>query len=154
MARTQKLGPVTIEANLTPLVDVVFLLIVFFVLVAQLTNAEHFELNLPTVQNAETIEIPADGKITISVIPRHMQGQLGGAYRVGVRTFAGSEPGIAALTDLIQTLRARDVDLVAVIRAARDERYQNVHPVIAACSLAGVMQVDLVTAPEAEELAP
>jgi len=46
-----------VHANLTPLIDVTFLLIVFFVLVAQITNSQIVdEIDLPEPDEAVSIE--------------------------------------------------------------------------------------------------
>ena len=37
-----------VQANLTPMIDVTFLLIVFFVLVSQIVEVENVDLDLPT----------------------------------------------------------------------------------------------------------
>ena len=45
----RRTGPPGIHANLTPMIDVTFLLIVFFVVVSQIVEAEHVELELPVL---------------------------------------------------------------------------------------------------------
>ena len=44
MPRIHKRGPAEIHANLTPMIDVTFLLIVFFVLVSQIVEVENVEI--------------------------------------------------------------------------------------------------------------
>ena len=46
MRRLFKAGPHSIHANLTPLIDVTFLLIVFFMLVLQITDLDHVDMAL------------------------------------------------------------------------------------------------------------
>ena len=53
--RTRRKPPPTqVEANLTSMIDVVFLLIVFFILVSQVVNREAEPLDLPEVPDAAT----------------------------------------------------------------------------------------------------
>ena len=40
MTRAFARGPASIEANLTPMIDIVFLLVVFFVLVSQIVDLD------------------------------------------------------------------------------------------------------------------
>ena len=47
-------GPAQAQANITPMIDVVFLLIVFFVLVSQIVDLESVDLDLPTPEHAAT----------------------------------------------------------------------------------------------------
>ena len=47
MSSVFKRGNAKIEANLTPMIDVTFLLIVFFVLVSQIVEVENVPMSLP-----------------------------------------------------------------------------------------------------------
>ncbi|TVQ32695.1 MAG: biopolymer transporter ExbD [Phycisphaeraceae bacterium] len=151
MSRVYRRGPARIEANLTPLVDVVFLLIIFFVLVAQITKAERLRLTLPWVADAQTEPTPRDSRIVINVLPEgHTEDgrTLTGGFRVGVQTFAAGEEGVAALTELLAQMRSRDPNLEALVRADRVESYGRVHPAVRACRDAGIARINLVTEPE------
>ena len=44
MSTVYRRGPAAIEANLTPMIDMTFLLIVFFVLVSQISELEVVEM--------------------------------------------------------------------------------------------------------------
>ena len=50
MSRIHKRGTAELHANLTPMIDVTFLLIVFFVLVSQIVEVENVELKLPELE--------------------------------------------------------------------------------------------------------
>jgi biopolymer transport protein ExbD len=68
-SRIHSRGPAHIEAQLTPLIDMAFLLIVFFVLVSQVTGAEFVEMALPKpASNAAKRPGDAD-RIVLNVIP-------------------------------------------------------------------------------------
>ena len=149
MSRVYPRGPVRIGSNMTPMVDIVFQLIVFFVLVAHISSAEHVELTLSRLTDARTAEPPREGRIVINVLPAAPDDPAGPAlYRVGVRTFDGSAEGLGALTELLQLAQARDPSVEALVRAARTAPYARVRPALQACADAGVTRTNLVVEPE------
>ncbi len=48
------------EMDMTPMIDVVFLLIIFFMIITDMTQKELEDLKLPTAENADTDEPPPD----------------------------------------------------------------------------------------------
>ncbi|MCB9846806.1 MAG: biopolymer transporter ExbD [Phycisphaeraceae bacterium] len=133
------------DSSLTPLVDVTFLLIVFFVVVAHLSSNERIPMPLSRVESAETAPDKLQRRVVINVIPAERRSSMGGDYLVGVRTFGSGDADLARLRDLLATRRASQPDAAAVIRAARTEPYERIHPVLEACRLAGMTDVRLVT---------
>jgi len=80
--------------DLTPMIDVVFLLIVFFMTVATLINAEHIEIELPVAEESkvpkdagsrETITILEDGSLFAGLRLLENPEALGLIIRDGVR---------------------------------------------------------------------
>ena len=55
------------QLNIAPLVDVVFLLIAFFMMVSQFSRAEVEPLSLPQAAQGDVSEIDPGGKITVNV---------------------------------------------------------------------------------------
>jgi biopolymer transport protein ExbD len=133
------------DSSLTPLVDVTFLLIVFFVVVAHLSSNERIPMPLAQLDNAETAPDKLQRRIVINVIPEAQRAARGGDYLVGVRTFGSSGADLARLRDMLAVREAGQPGAEAVIRAARNEHYQRVHPILEACRLAGLTGVRLVT---------
>src|SRR5688500_15249569 len=104
-----------LEVNLTSLIDVTFLLIIFFVLVSKLNEAENIRLDLPSPQEPMT-ELPdSKHQVVINVLP----GNAGGAsaYRVGAIDFPSSLAGQSAmkshLVELYQANPAMEVNVRA-----------------------------------------
>ena len=54
MSRAFRRGRTDVQANLTPMIDVTFLLIVFFVLVSQIVEVENVDLLLPELEDPAT----------------------------------------------------------------------------------------------------
>jgi biopolymer transport protein ExbD len=151
MARVIQRGPARLEPNLTPMVDVVFMLVVFFSVFAHIMNAERFELPLPHAQDASELVAPTERRrIVVSVAPLARAGELGGAYLVGGRAFAPGAPGLRELTEHLRESVAREPDAQIVVRAARDEPYERVHPALLAAEAAGAARAELALDPGAE----
>ncbi len=139
-----------VEANLTPLIDIVFLLIVFFVLVAQLTRAERFEVDLPradAVVEAAPIE---DRRVVVNVVPEERSAGRRDVYRIGGRRFGMDPRGLDGLTAILRATREADPLADAVVRAARDEAYERVEPALGAVRAAGFPAADIALQPTDE----
>ena len=137
MSAIFKRGNARIQANLTPMIDVTFLLIVFFVLVSQIVEVENVKLQLPAPEEPAT-ELPADEqRVVINIVPAQ-PAVTGRAieYRVGSRRFAPGEAGVAALADHIMRLYSGNPSLRINLRADRDTQYEWIEPVLRAISLA------------------
>ena len=137
MSAIYKRGSARIQANLTPMIDVTFLLIVFFVLVSQIVEVESVKLNLPAPADPAT-ELPADEqRVVINIVP-DQPAVTGRAieYRVGSRRFLATDDGVEALADHVMKLYAGNPALRINLRADRDTQYEWVEPVLQAISLA------------------
>ncbi len=147
MPRRGSTRPPLLEPNLTPMVDVVFLLIVFFIVVAQITTSERLDLTLPRLRDAPSVEPGDERRVVLNVAPRDQRETLGGAYLVAGDAFADDLAGVGALTDRLAALVARDPGIAVTVRADRAEAYERVHTALRACAEAGVARVNLVSEP-------
>ena len=140
-------GPVVgaVRANLTPLIDVVFLLIIFFMLVAQMTRQRALELELPRLADAQAIPMDEAERIVISVVPRHAAASSADAFRIDGEPFPPGAAGATALADVLRARREQAPAVAVTVRAAFDEPYDRVHPALRAAALAGIDRVELVT---------
>jgi len=116
--------------NMTPMIDVTFLLIVFFLVSSHLARQEaQLELALPA---AETGQMPESEvrRVVINVLP---EGEIRAAGR------AVSEQ---QLRDMIAAERdAVGNELEIRIRADRSAPYQHVEPIMVASAKAGIWNV-------------
>lgn len=148
MSRIIRRGPARLDTNLTSLVDVVFILIVFFVLVAHISRAERFRLDLPRLVEGEAGEATKEERVVVNVVPAERAGAAGGDYRVGARAYSATPDGLDGLADLLSQSVLHDPDVTVVVRAARGEPYERVAPALRACALAGVRRAGLAAEPE------
>lgn len=119
-----------VEANLTPMIDVTFLLIVFFVLVSQIVETESVPMQLPEPSNPLSELAGDEQRAVINVMPDSDTGIRG--YRLGSREYASGEQGLRSLTAQLRSLYGGNPTLQVNLRADQRTAYQHVQPVIAA----------------------
>jgi biopolymer transport protein ExbD len=126
-------GRADIGINLTPMIDVVFQLIIFFLVSSHLAKQEaQMVLPLPV---AETGEKPADSltkRLTLNVLA---DGSLVLAGRQVSRQELTARLAAAAQQEQVQS------GLEIRVRGDRDVAYQHIEPVLIACARAGVWDV-------------
>lgn len=122
------------KINLTPMIDVVMVLIIFFLIVGQLASDRLEPVDLPYAQTAALPE-PAD-PVLIHVVRRD------GAVRVLSQGVELDTPG---LESMLRETMALSPNRPVRVRADRALPYSEVKPVLDACRAAGVAAVSLAT---------
>ena len=121
------------EFELTPMIDVVFLLIAFFMTLMSFISAELIKLELPTAEQASIPEDPGERQY-ISVTT---EGEL----------YLGAAPiSYEALPTALTRLREEIPGLKLYLRAAGTTTHSHVNKVMEACAQAGIF--DLIFASE------
>lgn len=143
--------PIHLQPNLTSLIDVVFLLLVFFLLATTLVQESRVEMSLPAFDERQSDKLPDGARVILNVLPSDTTGVARG-YTIEKEAFAPTPEGIDALGASLRAAKARNPAVRVLLRAARGERYEHVHPAMQAVTLAGVSAVDLVTVPPEGEL--
>jgi biopolymer transport protein ExbD len=125
----------SVEFNMTPMIDVVFLLIIFFLVSSHLAQQEaHLELPLPVAQTGDNGEDDDLPKITVNVLED-------GEYRLG-----GRRVDEATLLQRLQERQAaEDQPVLVSIRTSRRVAYRDLTPVLAACAKSGIDHVIFAT---------
>jgi biopolymer transport protein ExbD len=116
------------EFELTPMIDVVFLLIAFFMTLISFISAELIELKLPEAQEATIPEDPGERQyISIDI-----EGQA----------YYGSQPiSYEALPLALQATREMLPAVQIYLRADADTQHRYVNRVMEACAQAGVFDL-------------
>ena len=128
MSSIFKRGPAQPQANITPMIDVTFLLIVFFVLVSQIVDLENVDMQLPAPEQAAT-RLPGDEpRAVVNLVPG-VDGRIAG-YQLGSRRFAPSSEGLGELRDALVELYQATPVMRVNLRADRSTEYQWVAPVL------------------------
>ncbi len=121
--------------NMTPMIDVVFLLIIFFLVSSHLAQQEvQLELDLPEAGSGQRPAEEEARRVVVNILP---QEQPAGRIMVGGRLMQSDE-----LAELVR-YESRRVGrpLEVRIRADRKVPYRFVEPVMVACAEAGVWKV-------------
>ena len=145
MSSVYQRGRAQIQANLTPMIDVTFLLIVFFVLVSQIVEVESVKLTLPELTEPAT-ELPGESqRAVINVVP----GPDGVAdeYRLGARSFEPGQVGLELLTQRLTRLLRANPALRINLRADQRTHSQWGQPVLEAVSTAAGRVEDVPVTP-------
>ena len=121
----------SVQFNVTPLIDVVFLLIIFFLVSSHLAQQEtQVELDLPSASSIRRTELQSIPRVTINVLA---EGQL----------LLGSERVDAPEVSRRLEIERRETtsDLEVRIRADRELAYRHIEPLLLACAQASIWNV-------------
>jgi biopolymer transport protein ExbD len=121
----------SVTFNMTPMIDVVFLLIIFFLVSSHLAKQEaQMELPLPVAESGATPDDVQSQRITVNVL------------RDGSLRLAGKPVRAGELQQrLVVAMADRGQDLEVRIRSDRNVQYTHVEPILIACARAGIWNV-------------
>lgn len=139
MSAVYKRGRAELAANFTPMIDVAFLLIVFFVLVSRVVDMENVQIALPAPHPSATTTIIGEERIVINV---RAVGERAAGYQVGPRLFLPDDAGCAALTEHMAALYRANPSVSVNVRADAAIRYDDIEPLLQAVSL-GALRAEL-----------
>ena len=129
MKDVSDLKPRAAKMNLTPMIDVVFLLIIFFVVSnTMMQNDVSMQLELPSAQSGEADRQESDtGKIIINVDPS-------GSLFFGAQPVTREELKAALLREKAAARRPLEIR----IRTDRGVPYALIEPVLVLCAESGI----------------
>lgn len=130
--RRQKNNEVTV--NLTPLIDVVFLLLIFFMVSTSFTKETHLSLDLPEATGDESVVAVDSIEITIS---------NNGNYAVNGRSLVSSN--LQNLQKALAEIAAGNTDVPLVITADASTPHQAVITAMDAAGQSGFAKLSLTT---------
>src|SRR5205809_7348611 len=127
---------VGVRVDMTPMVDVAFLLLIFFMVTTVFRTPQALEINLPPDEKTE-VKVKESNVITVRVLPD------GRAYwRRGSDPWAMSR--VEDLTRVFQTYRGNK-EIVVLIKIDREARFNSMVHIIDELDLAGLTRFSLVT---------
>ena len=118
--------------DLTPMIDVVFLLIVFFMTVASMLSAEKVSMNLAV---AEESAIPKEIKDRYTFSVTNDGTLYAGANRVSEQELA----------ETLTRITRQSSNIKIVLRADRETEHQHVNKVLALCAQYGINDIIFAT---------
>lgn len=120
--------------NLTPLIDVVFLLLIFFMVSTTFTKETRLQLELPSAKGEAALEQPKAIEILISAK---------GQYQVNDQGLAGGD--VQALMRAIQKASEGDTMRPVIITADANSPHQSVISAMDAAGQLGFVQLSIST---------
>jgi len=117
--------------NMTPMIDVVFQLIIFFLVSSHLAKQEaQLELPLPVAESGAASDESPRRRLTLNVLGD-------GTLSLSGRTVSGAD-----LTERLRDARREEKgDLEVRIRSDRSVPYRQIQPVLLSCARAGIWNV-------------
>ena len=119
------------EVNLTPMLDVVFIMLIFFIVTASFVKESGIDVNRPDAQTAEKKE---QGNILVAISPNNQ-------IWIDKR-----QVDVRALRANIERLKAENPQGAVVIQADKDSKNGLLVKVMDAARLAGIKNVSIAAA--------
>ncbi|MDA7950182.1 MAG: biopolymer transporter ExbD [Pirellulaceae bacterium] len=117
--------------NLTPMIDIVFLLIIFFMVGTKFSERDRkLSLSIPEVTDSKGTLTPAPTKRTVHV------------YRNGKIILDRKEVDLETLTVDLEVARQEYAELGVVVRGDAKASWQQIATVLNACRQAGIINID------------
>ena len=121
------------QFNMTPMIDVVFLLIIFFLVSSHLAKQEsQIPLLLPQAETGQKLQDEATARVTVNIL-------ADGKIQLGGRSLPLDE----LRRRLEYELHEQDGQLQVRIRSDRNVPYQFVEPIMLICAKAGIWNVQI-----------
>jgi biopolymer transport protein ExbD len=127
--------PVKTGANLTPMIDMTFLLVVFFILVSRITSVEQIPLQLPSPFDPASNPAPEAPRLVVN-IPGDDYGEASGVV-YDQQVYELDDDGLDLLAGAVATRLEAMPELQVNLRADRRVPYESVAPVMNALATAG-----------------
>ncbi len=136
------------DLNMTPMIDIVFLLIIFFLVVSELSTLQLEEITLPRADEAEPIGHEHGDHVLVNV-------REDGTIRIGGRSHSREQltDWLAVESDAAGHEASADAThapskLHVTIRAHADTEFENVQAILGACSENGVYRMRVMATRE------
>ena len=120
------------EINLTPLIDVVFLLLIFFMLTTTFKQEAALSIDLPEAHALEQQDITASIEVFID---------KEGRYALNGKVLQHYSPTV--LRQSLRQLRSENGDLKLIIRADAESTHQSVVWLLDAAAAVGLLQISI-----------
>jgi biopolymer transport protein ExbD len=141
------------HVNVTPLIDVIMCLIIFFLVVGRLVKDEMVDMVIPRAQLGQEMD-DQQNRLTINIVPvlKDKDGnEIPPGHRPPPTVLVRGRPvitttdGWTELTKALRAEKAENPDLKVVLRADQDQTYEWIAPALVACAQANIKNVNFST---------
>lgn len=123
------------DVNLTPLIDVVFLLLIFFMVSTSFVRQSQITIRLPEAESTAMVEEPPE-KIDIMITDQ-------GTYLVNGRELINNRP--ETIRNALQRVSGGNTDLPLTISADANARHQHVVTAMDVAGRLGFVRISIAT---------
>ena len=126
----------TMAFNATPMVDVIFLLTVFFMLVTRFSSAEQVRMELPKPDQSRARVVKMPERVVVNCRPSDPSdpGSPSVLYSIG----PNRPESLAVISDRLAAMKRESPGLKVVVRADRRLRYAEVRAVMRVIAMNGI----------------
>lgn len=135
--KTPKKDPINVQLNLTPMVDLIMNLLIFFMLVSQMSVVEKTPVDLPRVSQGRAPVIKPEDKVPITM--KRVPGTDLPTYQVG----SIIAPDMADVSRRLAQVKAASPDVEMVLRADKTIPYRYIREVMQAAGRHGIKTVEI-----------
>ena len=132
----------TMAFNATPMVDVIFLLTIFFMLVTRFSSAEQIRMELPKPKNSQAKVTRMPERIVINCRMADLDDPAGRLVLYGIGPNR-PEP-LALISDRLASMKQASPQLQVVLRADRRLHYADVRAVMRVIARHGIEMLNVV----------
>ncbi len=143
MDSTKKYHPrPSLTFNMAPMIDVVFLLIIFFVLVSTFASAERIPMELPDPDSSQALNVKLTDRaiINVQLVDPDSPGSSEVAYSIG----PNRPQSLAVISERLMAHKRAVPDLKVVIRADKRVRYGDVREIMEIVAEHGIEMMNIV----------
>lgn len=135
--------------NATPMVDVIFLLTIFFMLVTRFSSAEQIRMELPKPQKSRAQSAHIPKRVVINCRPADPIDPEGGGvlYSIG----PNQPEALWTISDRLAEMKRASPGIQVVLRADKRLRYEHVRAVMRVIARHGVEMLNVVAHVDEEE---
>lgn len=138
--KTPKKKPIDIQLNLTPMIDLIMNLLIFFMLVSQMSVVERTPVDLPHLSQGRPAVIKPEDKVAITM--KYTEGSDQPVYQVG----SVAVGGVAEVSRRLEQVKAASPSVEMVLRADKRIPYRFVKEVMRAAGKQGIKLVEISVA--------
>jgi biopolymer transport protein ExbD len=140
--KTPKKEPIFVQLNLTPLIDLIMNLLIFFMLVSQMSVVERTPVDLPHVSQGRAAVIKPEDKVAITMKLAQPDDPQVPVYQVGSIKVAG----LAEVSRRLEQVKAASPSVEMVLRADKNIPYKFVKEVMRTAGRQGIKVVEISVA--------
>jgi len=140
--------------NMTPLIDITFQLIIFFMLVSNIIAQESVEMIVPELENSKARELGEVERVIVNIVPmpfdrKHREkgaplDMEGTASQVLIQYHQYDADDLDGIRAELADVKEQNAERQVLLRADGALYYQDVQPIMDAISAAGINTVNVV----------